>query len=326
LILFTFISNVSYAATIRMNNGDIVEGDVVERSESEIKVDNGTGIAISYYLDEIESIDGENPQKYSSGLQTIKQHYYCGIRNLINVKDGMKHGIQRSYYKNGKVYKEENYENGKINDLAKVYDAYGNILEESNYVNGRKEGVTRLYYEDGTIKNEINFKYGIETGLCKAYYKDGSLMTEENFEDNESTLKIFDKNGTMIGSFYTEDGKLFHENGKIFNGRQTVKYSNGNKFLEEEFNDGILNGSSTAFYETGNIKIAGNYEDNEPVGAFKIYNEEGRIEKEENYEAKKGKTYEKSYYKNGKLKEEIYYNDRFVHKIYDENGEVLFEE
>jgi len=51
------------------------------------------------------------------------------------------------------------------------------------------------------------------------------------------------------------------------------------------------------------------------------------VEKEEFYDEKENiKIYEKSYYKSGKLKEEILHKEKQrIHKIYDENGEVIFE-
>ncbi|OGX23760.1 MAG: hypothetical protein A2Y03_04815 [Omnitrophica WOR_2 bacterium GWF2_38_59] len=327
LILFMFIASVSNSSTIRMKSGDIIEGDVIERAEREIKVDNGTGIIISYYFDEIESIDGERPEKHSEGYQTIKQHYYCGVRTIINLKDGFKQGVQRSYYKNGNIYKEENYEKGKLNGLVQVFDVNGNLIEKNNFVNDRKEGLSFQYYENGTIKDEVNFKFGIETGLSKNYYKDGSLMVEENYVNNEVNITIFDRDGSKLGSFYTKDGKFYHENGKILNGLNIVKFSNGNNFIEEEFNDGVLNGSSIVYYESGNIRSSGNYKKDLPAGSFSYYNEEGRVEKEEFYDEKENiKIYEKSYYKSGKLKEEILHKEKQrIHKIYDENGEVIFE-
>lgn len=327
MLVFVFVSNTALATTIRLRNGDILEGTIVERSEDVVKIDNGSGVSIDYYVDEIESVDGESLHSFLKGFQTVKQYYYCGVRDIMNMKDGISQGAHKTFYKNGKVYQEENYENGKLDGLVKIYGLNGNVQEEESYVKGRKDGVSREYNEDGKISKETNYKYGMEVGFTKLYYDDGSLFVERFIENNESSIKLFDKEGNVLKEFYTNDGKMFHKNGKVLQGLEVTRYPNGNKLLEEEFKDGVLNGISNVYYEQGNIKHSGSYVDGEPVGSFKFYNNSGRMEKEEYYEIEKGIMYEKSYYINGQLKEETFFSDNvdISHKIFDENGDIIYE-
>lgn len=57
--IFISITAISFAETIALESGNVVEGKIVDRNDDFIKVDTGAGIEITYYLDEIESIDGE---------------------------------------------------------------------------------------------------------------------------------------------------------------------------------------------------------------------------------------------------------------------------
>lgn len=53
-ILAFLISSTAQAETIRLKSGEVIEGTIVERRADAIKVDTGIGIAVTYYLDEIE--------------------------------------------------------------------------------------------------------------------------------------------------------------------------------------------------------------------------------------------------------------------------------
>ncbi|MDD5585050.1 MAG: hypothetical protein PHV55_08355, partial [Candidatus Omnitrophica bacterium] len=55
-IVFFSVSCV-YAETIKLKNGKTVEGKILEKNSSSIKVDI-SGLSITYYVDEIENIDG----------------------------------------------------------------------------------------------------------------------------------------------------------------------------------------------------------------------------------------------------------------------------
>lgn len=48
----------AFSEEIKLKNGDIVIADIVERTDDYIKVDQGIGIDTTYYLDEIDVIDG----------------------------------------------------------------------------------------------------------------------------------------------------------------------------------------------------------------------------------------------------------------------------
>ena len=66
ILLFTLgtflLTFLSYTETIKFKSGKIIEADILDRSGEYIKVDI-SGIPITYYLSEIESIDGITPSK-----------------------------------------------------------------------------------------------------------------------------------------------------------------------------------------------------------------------------------------------------------------------
>ncbi|MEI8349973.1 MAG: hypothetical protein WCI77_07450 [Candidatus Omnitrophota bacterium] len=57
-----FISPFVFADAIKLKNGKLVEGTIVEKNGQSVKVDL-SGILLTYYLDEIESVNGEKVKK-----------------------------------------------------------------------------------------------------------------------------------------------------------------------------------------------------------------------------------------------------------------------
>ena len=56
-LLFT-TANV-FGSVVQMISGKVVNGEIVERNDESIKIDTGLGIPVTYYLDEIRTIDGK---------------------------------------------------------------------------------------------------------------------------------------------------------------------------------------------------------------------------------------------------------------------------
>lgn len=57
-----FFSTIAHAETLILNSGEMIEGTVLEENEDMIKMDTGLGVPITYYKDEIKSIEGR-PQR-----------------------------------------------------------------------------------------------------------------------------------------------------------------------------------------------------------------------------------------------------------------------
>lgn len=54
-----FVPSLTFASQIVLKSGQTIDGKVTERTSDSIKIDSGLGVATTYYLDEIESIDGQ---------------------------------------------------------------------------------------------------------------------------------------------------------------------------------------------------------------------------------------------------------------------------
>lgn len=61
LFITSFLSFPLFAETIILNSGEVVEGEILKKTNKYIKVDSGGGMINLYQLDEVESIAGKKP-------------------------------------------------------------------------------------------------------------------------------------------------------------------------------------------------------------------------------------------------------------------------
>ncbi|MCK5180392.1 MAG: hypothetical protein KAR32_12760, partial [Candidatus Omnitrophica bacterium] len=58
IVLFSTAN--ALAMVVHLHSGKIIQGEIVERDDELIKIDTGLGIPLTYYLDEIQTIDGQS--------------------------------------------------------------------------------------------------------------------------------------------------------------------------------------------------------------------------------------------------------------------------
>ena len=61
IIYFIFFAcpDFSLADSLELKSGKIIEGQIVEQNSDTVKIDAGVGVAVTYYRDEIEKVNGE---------------------------------------------------------------------------------------------------------------------------------------------------------------------------------------------------------------------------------------------------------------------------
>lgn len=151
------------------------------------------------------------------------QEKYVG--SLIDYT-GEKNGKLKSYYENGNLYEEAQFDNGKIDGYRKIYfeDGSGVMIHESyaddvyhgtyekfyangktkvkgKYENGSMEGVWTAYYPSGAIKDEVAMHANLENGPFKEYHENGAVKAIGAYKDGEQEhgpLQLFDESGTLI--------------------------------------------------------------------------------------------------------------------------------
>jgi len=133
------------------------------------------------------------------------EYFNKGKLNLVeNYKEGKKHGMQKTYNKEGVVMEEIPYVDGKIHGTSKFYLGDGKLYYTVEYVNGLKEGKYVAY--DGTDKI-------VETGMHKNDKREGDWVS-------------YDENGAVLETLTFSAG--------VLQNAEEIKYKRGTAFQEKE--------------------------------------------------------------------------------------------
>lgn len=219
----------------------------------------------------------ENGNKWVEGI--YKKQYYktssvyiiqstCGVgEDTSKPSDGIKNGLWKWYYKNGKLSETANYfGNIKVGQYLS-YDTTGRIDENEFYNAGNL--VQRQEYNNGIL----------ESFLMRTY------------------IPIKDKDGS-VGLIYADLVHEYYETGEL----KCVKHLNNYHYLDgsyiEYWPNGFFkyvgeykvnrkDGMFHDYYENGNFKFEGVFKDDHPHGKQYYCNEQGKIIKIEIWKNKK---------------------------------------
>lgn len=96
---------------------------------------------------------------YNEGVMDgVKTTYYLNgqITEELNFENGLKQGENKYYSPDGILLKKLMYFNDLLHGPAEYYDAYGNVTIKGQYVNGKKHGLWK-YYKNGKVELEETY-------------------------------------------------------------------------------------------------------------------------------------------------------------------------
>ena len=135
------------------------------------------------------------------------------------------------YYEDGRIFREEEFFNGKEDGRMVEYSTGGGIITMGDYIEGEQEG--EWYYRVGDHIEVGSYINGLRDGRWKYFY-------------NDSTLKF--------------DGTYIQGNAE---GRHRLFYENGNVKEERYYVVGMKEKSWKKYDETGNLLMTTTYRNNE---------------------------------------------------------------
>jgi hypothetical protein len=112
-----------------------------------------------------------------TGFTGIKQ--YMSRQLLIKevtFRNGVREGLMKSFYQNGKLRQTFWYENGLREDSAKWYYEDGQVFRSTPYKNDTIEGTQKQYYKNGRLKALLSYKKGLRTPYLEEFTQDGKLV------------------------------------------------------------------------------------------------------------------------------------------------------
>ncbi len=126
-----------------------------------------------------------------------------------NYKAGVLRGEQIFYYENGQVRERRNFdENGSFTGVFKSYFENGHLKSEGQYENGAMDGKWKFFFNSGNIKEIIVYKNNTENGPFIEYHENGKIAAEGTYinELESGSLKIYDDKGNLTMQKQCENG------------------------------------------------------------------------------------------------------------------------
>ncbi|HJZ41959.1 MAG TPA: hypothetical protein VJ203_16435 [Bacteroidales bacterium] len=236
----------------------------------------------------------------NEGMLITIQRYNNGVlveRDRINRVDnaGLKQGVWRTFYENGRIMSEGNYKENVLNGPYKEYDENGNLKVMFQYA----QGVMLEEADTSELDIEIRNEYDNEGNVVYSgsYRKDIPVGIH----------RVLDKSGKVINGYLYSDAGVRLGEGIITN-------------------DGKKEGDWKYFYENGRTRSSGKYANNLEAGTWKYFFENGKAEQEGIFKNGKVDGLWQWYYMTGGIKrEEEYFEGREegIYVEYDTLGEVI---
>ena len=271
--------------------------------------DRREGTSLYYYTngkirEEVQYVNNKRngwTKEYNEEGQLITLlRYNNGIlidREKINRTDeqGLKQGLWRSYYTNGRIMIESNYKDDILNGPYKEYDEDGNLR-------------VMLQYAKGNLIEEIDTaEMGIE--IRNETDNDGNIVYSGSYKKSipVGIHRFYDKNGNVINAYLYSDFGI-----KLGEGIIT--------------SEGKKEGEWSYFNMDGSVRSRGNFSNNLEQGGWKYYYRNGRTEQTGVFKNGKADGLWKWYYENGDLKREEEYiggKEEGIYVEYDTLGGII---
>ncbi len=136
-----------------------------------------------YYYDSTNRVAWE--MNYNLGQKHGRQLYLTkdgDTTRLEHYRNGVLHGVKKSYYPKSRLEKEVYYVEGLMEGPFKAYNLKGQLIEDLNYKQGKKNGELKYYYDDGTLLSVEHWNMQVKEGEFKTFYYDGKIQSSENYK------------------------------------------------------------------------------------------------------------------------------------------------
>lgn len=134
------------------------------------------------------------------GITIASQGSYVG-----KDKDG-----KWEYFNKGKLNLEENYKNGKKHGMQKTYNKDGIVMEEIPYVDGKIHGTAKFYLGDGKLYYTVEYVNGLKEGKYEAYDGTDKVVEKGQHKNDkcEGEWITYDEKGEVIETLIFSAGVL----------------------------------------------------------------------------------------------------------------------
>lgn len=159
-----------------------------------------------------------------------------------------------------RMYEQQRGTQSPVEGGWHVYDRQGRLLREENYHNYRLDGEMKIFYPSGAIKEVLHYSDGLRAGDDKSYYENGGLESEQTYVDN-------DLEGPGVHYYDTGEVKSHeHYNKGKLDGEKTIFYKSGIIKQVLYYQNGLMEGAAVAYGEDGQVIADEHYTSGNLVG------------------------------------------------------------
>lgn len=128
---------------------------------------------------------------------SLQSCQYIGHKNEAKNDSNEKNGLVKAFRKDGGLFSEINYVNGRMHGVSKRYSKSGSLQFLDSYVDGRKNGKSLQFYPDGQAMRETNYINGQKNGTAKVFWATEELSSSITYREDlpANDLKEFMKSG-----------------------------------------------------------------------------------------------------------------------------------
>ena len=152
-----------------------------------------------------------------------------------------------------RLYEQQRGTQPPVEGVWHVYDRNGKLLREENYHNYRLDGEMKIFYPSGNLKELLHYSDGLREGNDKTYFESGGLESEDTYVDNDlqgPSVHYYDTGEVKSREHYA-DGKL--------DGEKTILYKSGILRQSMYYQNGVLDGAVSTYAENGQILVDEHY-------------------------------------------------------------------
>lgn len=264
-------------------NGDLIsatkyiDGEKIEKAEELVKLDIRTDyypsgkvkIVATYNKDGVpEGVRRE----YNEQGEVEKSYIFLHGRLIgegIFTDAGLREGMWKEYYPDGKLKASGNYISDKKNGSWKYYYPNGQLEQTGVYKEGEADSTWNWYYPGGKLLREEYFLDGLADGMMTEYAQDGSIITQGDYiEGKEEGFWFYVVGDSREEGDYAEGTR---------NGKWKSYYGDGSLSFEGKFVDDLSNGEHIWYWDNGKVKKQGKYSMGRKNGDWKKYDYNGQI-------------------------------------------------
>ncbi|SNR16942.1 right-handed parallel beta-helix repeat-containing protein [Tenacibaculum jejuense] len=236
-INFEEANDALFHYSIDLSGKFVAEGNFYEgKLNGPWKIKLGKNVYRNEYLFNYSNgnLDGHAKLYTYVAVNENKKHYLSREYVLVsegNFKDGIKNGIWKYYFKNGKLQRQITYEDGQPVGPFLYYFPDGTLREKRTDISNNN-GETIYYYPNGEIESNITYVDG-KINIKKSSFYDNEGKKIKPVEIDSYWIK--DKNG-VIESFVDLTSKKYKNKVHIHYSKQTKKllgyvyYKNGKPY------------------------------------------------------------------------------------------------